>query len=493
MIVISIKFIAGRYHATPYGKHVNEGTPEWPPSQYRFVRALIDTWKRKFCNYTEMQIAPILEHLSDTPAFYALPRVMTSHLRYFMSANTIDPSDKNKILDPFISLGKADTMHIGWHTSEPLSDGSQEFLSTLLSGLQYLGRSESWVQCQLENEWEKIKWNCIPEERHDDPSNPIDDEHRLFICCTKPKGEYEKEPYEIIRGKKRQTVSWLDAICYDTSNVLQDCLSSPPGMITLPYICKNELYGKDYQVKKLPKLKVNTVLYALNSKVLPRYTEAISTSEMVRRFLMGIHKKVIGDPAAVSEKFSGKTRKSVPLKGHKHCKFIVFDNDQDGKTDHIAVIAGEDYTDTELEALGRNTRIPQRGNYEINLVPIYWGSQEGVLKALPKKHKSSRRYKSVTPFLPDYHYRKGRGDFLAWHCEKLKKEFGLHGYPEPLKVSPLYPSGKNKWYDFRRARPSKNEIPRWGWGFEVEFENEQKVPFTIGHSSHYGMGLFLPD
>ncbi len=34
-ISIAIQFSAGRFHATPWGHHVNEGLPEWPPSPWR--------------------------------------------------------------------------------------------------------------------------------------------------------------------------------------------------------------------------------------------------------------------------------------------------------------------------------------------------------------------------------------------------------------------------------------------------------------------------
>ena len=30
-VVISIQFLTGRYHATPWDKQVNEGAVEWPP------------------------------------------------------------------------------------------------------------------------------------------------------------------------------------------------------------------------------------------------------------------------------------------------------------------------------------------------------------------------------------------------------------------------------------------------------------------------------
>ena len=47
MTVIELHFLAGRYHSTPWGRHVNEGQPEWPPSPLRLLRALYDAWRRK--------------------------------------------------------------------------------------------------------------------------------------------------------------------------------------------------------------------------------------------------------------------------------------------------------------------------------------------------------------------------------------------------------------------------------------------------------------
>jgi CRISPR-associated protein Csb2 len=47
MLALAIRFPAGRFHATPWGRHVNEGAAEWPPSPWRLLRALVATWKRK--------------------------------------------------------------------------------------------------------------------------------------------------------------------------------------------------------------------------------------------------------------------------------------------------------------------------------------------------------------------------------------------------------------------------------------------------------------
>ncbi|MCY3654889.1 MAG: type I-U CRISPR-associated protein Csb2, partial [Cyanobacteria bacterium MAG IRC1_bin_28] len=40
-VLLAFRFLAGRYHATPFGHHVNEGLIEWPPSPWRLLRALI--------------------------------------------------------------------------------------------------------------------------------------------------------------------------------------------------------------------------------------------------------------------------------------------------------------------------------------------------------------------------------------------------------------------------------------------------------------------
>ncbi|HXF72700.1 MAG TPA: type I-U CRISPR-associated protein Cas5/Cas6, partial [Actinomycetota bacterium] len=37
---ISVRLISGRFHATPWGRHVNEAALEWPPSPWRLVRAV---------------------------------------------------------------------------------------------------------------------------------------------------------------------------------------------------------------------------------------------------------------------------------------------------------------------------------------------------------------------------------------------------------------------------------------------------------------------
>ena len=47
MVTIEFHFVAGRFHATPWDRHVNEGAVEWPVSLWRILRALIAVGFRK--------------------------------------------------------------------------------------------------------------------------------------------------------------------------------------------------------------------------------------------------------------------------------------------------------------------------------------------------------------------------------------------------------------------------------------------------------------
>ena len=71
MILLSLRYISGKYHATPYDRNVNEGEIEYPPSPYRIIRTLIDTWKRKLNAYNntdyENLVINILGKLSTPP------------------------------------------------------------------------------------------------------------------------------------------------------------------------------------------------------------------------------------------------------------------------------------------------------------------------------------------------------------------------------------------------------------------------------------------
>ena len=84
MLAIEIRFPAGKYHATPWNRQVNEGAVEWPPAPWRILRALISTWHHKLqAEIDEETIRKIIEKLDSLPQYF-LPKASLGHTRHYM-------------------------------------------------------------------------------------------------------------------------------------------------------------------------------------------------------------------------------------------------------------------------------------------------------------------------------------------------------------------------------------------------------------------------
>src|SRR5437764_14155659 len=103
-VSVALTFPAGRFHATPWGHHVNEALPEWPPSPWRFLRALVAVWKRKLPHLTREIVEGVLSELAAKPPAFCLPPATLGHTRHYMPLNTTEESDRTKVFDDFVSL-----------------------------------------------------------------------------------------------------------------------------------------------------------------------------------------------------------------------------------------------------------------------------------------------------------------------------------------------------------------------------------------------------
>src|SRR3954464_14094426 len=112
-VTLKLDFPAGRYHATPWGRHVNEGVPEWPPSPWRLLRALVAVWRRTCPHLSEAQVGRVLEPLLHAPKF-RLPESRVAHTRHYMPWEKKGPADRTLVFDTFVVIGRGDPLFIGW-------------------------------------------------------------------------------------------------------------------------------------------------------------------------------------------------------------------------------------------------------------------------------------------------------------------------------------------------------------------------------------------
>ncbi len=152
MTGIALSFPYGRYHATPWARHVNEGVPEWPPSPWRLLRALVATWKRKLDDrLTQPQVEALLRELTAPPLF-ALPPASTGHTRHYMpwDKGWRDQPDKARTLvfDGFAVLPHGASVTVLWPEVE-LQASKRDGLALLLAHLNFFGRAEAWCSARL--------------------------------------------------------------------------------------------------------------------------------------------------------------------------------------------------------------------------------------------------------------------------------------------------------------------------------------------------------
>ncbi|MBN2056199.1 type I-U CRISPR-associated protein Cas5/Cas6, partial [bacterium] len=341
-LIIQLNFPTGRYHANAWGRHVNEGIGEWPPSPYRLVRALLDTAYRKFPGWTEARLLKLLEPLAASPPDFVLPPFHHAHTRAFLSSNTPKREAKALIFDGFVVLQPDATVHMIWRDTR-LEPETAADLDILLRSLNYLGRSESWVQARLAENESIREPTAVPSYRN---SNH-DDAPCLPIACPRSRFDYGESPHALKKraGKGKQPtptfVPWLEALCYSSDDIQNQTMSHPPAMDMVSYSITHDQAPagrKAIQAPSPSSRHVNGVLFALDGAVLPRIEDTVMVGETMRFKLMGAGKSITGADR-VSSMFSGKAADGLPLQGHRHAYIMPVDLDDDGFIDHVYVCA----------------------------------------------------------------------------------------------------------------------------------------------------------
>jgi CRISPR-associated protein Csb2 len=468
MTTIELKFPAHRFHATPWGRHVNEGVPEWPPSPYRLLRALYDAWKRKHPEIPEQELLAILQALAREAPGFLLPRATASHTRSYLHTNTFDPTDKTLIFDAFVAVPRDAKCYLRWDHVE-LADTQRQALHTLLASLNYMGRSESWVEAALVDGQVSSAWRCDPLDRSTESGEAVP------VACAIPPDEYKE---------KRQ---WLDALAYSTTELLKDRRSGPPAMRLVHYVRPPEALST--RITRAPaknKLGIQAVMLALDSPVLPLVTATLEVAEQVRTKLMGIHKRIVGDPSWVSPRFSGKNPDGSPLAGHQHTFILPLGNDR-GRITRILLFSRLGFNTDEIRAILELRELYRRGSDKAIRVVTTWQGRADD----PKVRPPSRTVHSVTPFVPPRHWRPGR-DEEKFLLEEIQRECANHGLPKAVQVERLeHAAGLFEWVEFRRNR--KEDPGRPGYGFRIGFAEAVPAPFSLGYACHFGLGQFAPE
>ena len=507
-VAIQLRFPAGRYHATPWGRHVNEGVAEWPPSPWRLLRALVAVWKRTCPELPDERVKGVLEKLAPPPEF-ALPPTTVAHTRHYLHVNALNPDDRVLVFDTFVNVARQAAVTVVWPDAD-LTIDEASCLGQIVKNLTSLGRAESWVEAELLTfpTGKPPIINCSPTS---DAANP------LPLLCADPDTAFGDDYYpthdkkKLAKGDVKLEDFLFDCprwhLCLDTETLHKNRWPSAPGSKWVNYGRPQERQLVATPPARPTKAYPTVARFLLDGPVLPLVTDTLTVAERFRRHLLGRFKKV-KDPAGDSgvffnsEVLSGKDAEGRPVTHHRHAYYLpTADGDDPRRLTHVTVVAEMGFDPDVVEALNavRQFDLGDRADSPKIRVQLV-----GLGQAKEFNHwlfEESAVWETVTPFVAHRHLKRrgtkrdpvvGGPDFLALTAGECLER--THPGVAVAVTARLRKEGEPKAFEFRRrrARPGRADASRAFGDLRVTFATPVLRPQAFGYASHFGLGLLKP-
>jgi CRISPR-associated protein Csb2 len=539
MIFVGITFLAGRYHATPWRRHVNEGAVEWPPGPWRFCRALISTGYRKL-GWSEVPAAMIelVEALGTRVPAYHLPRGTAAHTRHYMP---IKGSKTTKVLDTFIHLGEGAQLVMAWDVE--LSPGATALLDELLANLGYLGRAESWIEARRMESLEldgQVPCSTITDDPDAHPVRVLlleeparyarwreqavaDEETRVLEqkrAAAREKGRAEpkklgKRDLEKIEGAfPRNTIEVLET---DTGTLQGQGWSQPPGTgwatIWRPEAAMRiggSATGADLAPGP-PFMLLEVRPDTRSGAGFPPLQDALRRAE-------GFHRKLV----AIAAKQAGGTRSPClagqrdgqPLQGHTHLHVLPLCLDGRGGReviDHILLWIPGGGFDLQRQRAVLSTATLEAHNLPPAALTCVGTGEADLFEQLVPAVGTGTVWQSAAPFVPPRFLKNGGRNTLLNQVQAELRSRGLPGATR-VEIEVIGAGGQPEWIDaatwsprspvrrslrfrhFRIERDKEGRAPKQRLAFTLRLHFGEPIqgPITLGYASHFGLGLFSP-
>jgi CRISPR-associated protein Csb2 len=522
--VLQLRFPGRRYHATPWGHHVNEGAVEWPPSPWRLLRALLATG---FAKHGWSPDAPpatartLFEALAaSTPRFF-LPPATLAHSRHYVVADAKKPL----ILDAWARVDEdGPPLEVVWPVELPSAE--RVLFGELAASLGYLGRAESWVLGSAVEAGQGAP-NC---ERGAVPPGPGWEPVRL-MCPVDPQTYDRWRAQAVARvdaelplpaGKKPTAKLLKDrakalepypadliaAMCCETGWLQAKGWSSPPGSEEVVYWRRRDALTVGPTAPSATERGPSSPFVLLALSTPSRRRSGLPTE--ARTFPQG---RLLHKALAAAVDHSGARDAALVLLGrdgeeiartnhrHAHLLHLVLGSgpDSDGRLDHALVWAPAGIDADGLRAIRAIRRTYMKGGVgELQVAVVAAGDHatllslddalQGRLSSVLGPLAGAREWVSATPFVAARHTKRSGKDSLVGQVQHEAERRGLG----PVEVEVL-PFGSAERIAFRHHvlvdRDRSPPVPVHHV-LRLRFARPVQGPVCLGWGSHCGLGRF---
>lgn len=504
MFALAIHFVAGRYHATPWGRHVNEADVAWPPEPWRLLRALVATWHRKgdHDRFGRDLLADLIDRLAADLPIYDLPPAVHTHTRHYMPWFKKGPGDRTLVFDAFARLDPDAPLRILWENAD-LTLEEADLARHLIERLGYLGRAESWIEAQIDpaptpESWQRV---CRPGNEEMDPATgevwdlvsllaAVDavayrSVRAAFLDGASQRPARARKDIAATLGERL-----IDALSPETSDWQKAGWSRPPASRQVVY-----RRPTDALLPTAPRRAsrsrgggpLTTARFVLDGKPLPLIEDAVRIGELMRRALMAKARRMLGEqsiPAVLS--CHGPVDPA-----HGHAFFLPEDADGDGRIDHLIVHAKAGLPSDCWSVFAALKKLWQRDGPEWQVALEGIGTTH-TFASDATLLRTARRWRSVTPYLHPWHIKRNLGP-----ADQIRKECRLRGWLEPAEINET-PDGivvkgrPRRAVHFHRFRSKRGLVQpdTRGSFYEIMFAESVDGPVALGFGCHFGLGLF---
>jgi len=535
-LILEQSFPLGRFHATRWNQNPFEDRHgEWPPSPWRLLRALAARWFQ-YARETGDEDIPLrdqlLTKLAHSPPVFRLPEMtwrgpemrqyqptaLDEHYKYRKDLITKKPVldysykaiSKTLSVDCPRVLSTTDSIFWVWNNVS-LDDQSKQLLDALLKRILYFGRAESFCRMRIAS---------------DEPA-------ALFRCELSQSSKTDSPVLVPIPGDSIN----LESLLASTDDKLFKGRQIPPGTewqyASLPQ-CPTVM---DLPLRKL-KLPndLHVIQFAVGGRVFPEQTHWVRVIEKFRGCVLKHAARIVSSGECSSYRelapelrdklklLSGKDGKGNPDQSHQHPYFFLCPDELGNPTRIIVhrrtafdAMADQPF---EVEAILAASREPiywqsRDPDWSLRLVPLPFETRPP--KSCSMNDARSKLWISATPFVPPNRRRfrqNGRLRAAETAIVLLNKALsetlmaigssasvvGIQSIDNDgnlLTTRPDQDPSEFTWVTIhetlseRRHRlKDRMRRVRPGFRFRVEFSQPVDGPLMVGHSCHFGLGLF---